>query len=331
VRSEGRHLGQRSGGRLADQIDQRLAQAQGPHYRCPPSGDEGGSCALTSQDVILAGGWAAISAEEHTIEVAGAPVFYRGAAARGAATLYLHSVPTSSDDWVEFLEHGGGLAPDLPGFGRSGKAGNLDYSLGGYVEFVERFLAQLGVQRVALAGHGWGGAIALALTRRHPELVDRLAIIDAIPLLPGWRWPRMVRLWRAPVVGELVMGSVNRWLLGRTLRAGAVSPDAWPGPRVNAIFDQFDQGTQRAILRLHRSIDEAGLALVGTDLEQIDQPVLVVWGERDPWLDPTFADVYAQRLPGAAAVRIADAGHWPWLDQPSVIDQVTSFLVGPAG
>jgi len=288
------------------------------------------SFALTSEDVILAGGWAPISVEEHTIEVAGAPVFYRIATGSGVPVLYLHSVPTSSDDWLEFLEHGGGLAPDLPGFGRSGKAGNLDYSLGGYVEFVERFLAQLGVDRVALAGHGWGGAIALAFARRHPELVARMAIIDPIPLLPGWRWPRMVRIWRAPVVGELVMGSINRWLLGRTLRAGTVSPDAWPAARIDATFAQFDQGTQRAILRLHRSIDEAGLALVGNDLERIDQPVLVVWGERDPWLDPAFAVVYAQRLPDATAARIADAGHWPWLDQPSVIDRVTSFLVGPA-
>jgi len=297
------------------------------------------SAKLTRGTLSSRAGWAPINVEEHTIEVAGAPVFYRSASATGApapgtpvtgaTALYLHSVPTSSDDWIGFLKRGGGLAPDLVGFGRSSKAGNLDYSLGGYVEFVDRFLAAVEVDRIVLAGHGWGAAIALAFAKRHPERVLRLAIIDAVPLLPGFRWPAMARWWRRPVLGELLMGSVNRWLLARALRAGAVRPDAWPDARIHEVFEQFDQGTQRAILRLHRSIDEAGLGLVGTDLERIDQPALVVWGERDPWLAPSFADVYARRLPGSTAARVPDAGHWPWLDQPAVIEQVTSFLAGP--
>ena len=87
-------------------------------------------------------------------------------------------------------------------------------------------------------------------------------------------------------VGELVMGSVNQWLLARTLRSGAASPEAWTDARIAAVWEQFDQGTQRAILRLHRSIDPAGLAAAGADLEQLWMPALVVWGERDPWLAP---------------------------------------------
>jgi pimeloyl-ACP methyl ester carboxylesterase len=54
--------------------------------------------------------------------------------------LYLHGVPTSSDDWVAFLERTGGLAPDLPGFGRSGKRGDGDFTMAGYDRFVEDFL-----------------------------------------------------------------------------------------------------------------------------------------------------------------------------------------------
>lgn len=269
--------------------------------------------------------------DEHTIEIAGAPVFYRSVPAGGATALYLHSVPTSSDDWLAFLPRTGGIAPDLIGFGRSSKAGHLDYSLGGFVEFLDRFLAEVEVDRVALVGHGWGAAIALAFAKRHPERIDRIAIIDAIPLLPGFSWPRMVRRWRWPGLGELLMGSVNRRLLARTLRSGAVSPEAWPDARIDAVFAQFDQGTQRAMLRLHRSIDEPGLALVGTDLERIDHPALVLWGEQDPWLAPSFADAYAQRLTGSELERVAGAGHWPWLDQPSVIERVTSFIAGPPG
>jgi pimeloyl-ACP methyl ester carboxylesterase len=266
-----------------------------------------------------------VAVDEHTIEVAGAAVFYRRAPARDSEVLYLHSVPTSSDDWPALLERTGGLAPDLPGFGRTSKAGNLDYSLPAYARFVEEFLDALAVRRVALVGHGWGAAIGLLFAQRHPDRVTRLAIIDAVPLLDGFEWPGIVRWLRRPGVGELLMGSVNRWLLARVLRNGGATPQAWPDERVRAVWDQFDQGTQRAILRLHRSVDAPALAGYGQDLAALTQPALVVWGERDPWLAPAFAEAYARRLPHASVERVAGAGHWPWLDQPTLVARLDAF------
>ena len=69
--------------------------------------------------------------EEHTDTFEDQPLFWREAEATGTPTLYVHGVPTSSDDWVEFLALTGGVAPDLPGFGRSGKRADLDYSFRG--------------------------------------------------------------------------------------------------------------------------------------------------------------------------------------------------------
>jgi pimeloyl-ACP methyl ester carboxylesterase len=267
--------------------------------------------------------------DEHTIDVAGASVFYRRAPARDTEILYLHSVPTSSDDWPALLELTGGLAPDLPGFGRTSKAGNLDYSLSAYALFVEQFLDALDVPEVALVGHGWGAAIGLLFAQRHPQRVTRLAIVDAVPLLDGFEWPAIARWLRRPGIGELVMGSVNRWLLARILRHGSATPEAWPDARVDAVWDQFDQGTQRAILRLHRSVDAPALAAAGEGLGGLEQPALVVWGEQDPWLPPAFADAYGQRLPHAAVERVTGAGHWPWLDQPALADRLAGFATDP--
>jgi pimeloyl-ACP methyl ester carboxylesterase len=264
--------------------------------------------------------------DELTIQVGGAPTFYRRAPVAGDEVLYLHSVPTSSDDWVDLLGLAGGVAPDLPGFGRSGKAGHLDYSLPGYVRFVENFLDELGLDSVTLVGHGWGAAIGLMFAQRSPERIDRLAIIDAIPLLPGFQWPGIARWWRRPVIGELVMGSVARWMLARMLRNGATTPEAWPDARIDRVWEQFDQGTQRAILRLFRSVDAGLLAAAGADLGELEQPALIVWGGRDPWIPPLFAESYAHRLPGATVERIPDAGHWPWLDQPEVTVRLAEFV-----
>ena len=269
--------------------------------------------------------------DEHTIAVAGASVFYRRAPALGVETVYLHTVPTSADDWSELLALTGGVAPDLPGFGRSAKAGNLDYSLPGYVMFVEALLDALELSAVNLVGHGWGAAIALMFAQRHPDRVDRVVTIDAIPLLPGWRWPAAVRWLRRPGIGELMMGSLQRWMLARLLRRASGTAAAWPDARIAPIWEQFDQGTQRAILRLLRSVDERSLTAAGLDLGTLERPVLVLWGEQDPWLDPSFADAYGRALSEATVERVAGAGHWPWLDQPELAARLARFVAGSQG
>ena len=159
------------------------------------------------------------------------------------------------------------------------------------------------IERPALVGHGWGGAIALAYAQRHPDRLRRLVIVDAVPLIAGFAWPGPVRRVLRPVLGELWMGAVNQRRLARLLRSGAASPGAWSDDRVKAIWDQFDQGTQRAFLRLHRSIDAAGLAAAGSELQRVTAPALVMTGERDPWLAPAFASTYATRLPNATLQR----------------------------
>lgn len=97
---------------------------------------------------------------------------------------------------------------------------------------------------------------------------------------------------------------------------------------VDRWWRDFDQGTQRAILQLYRSAPPEALAAAGLDLSRVDAPALVVWGDDDPYLDPTFADAYAEVLPGAQARHFPGAGHWPWLDDPGVTDEVCRFLTG---
>lgn len=302
--------------------------------------------------------------DEHTIILDRSPIFYRSAGEQEAPPLYLHGIPTSSDDWVDFLAQTGGIAPDLIGFGRSGKGEFLDHSLAGIAEFVARFLDVVGVDAVQLIAHDWGVAVGMAFAHRHPARVTRFVLSNAPPLIEGFDWPRLMRLWRTPVIGEAVMGASTRGLLARTLRHGCVKPDAWTDARIAAVWDQFDQGTQRAILRLVRSVDENMLGSAGAggpgpggpeptggaggpggreptgdagrrerageagtpEGASDSMPALVLWGERDPWYPTTLGEAFAARLPAARFERIADAGHWPWLDRADVIERVAMFL-----
>jgi pimeloyl-ACP methyl ester carboxylesterase len=251
-----------------------------------------------------------------TIEVAGwgedpwPVVVHRG---DDAPVLWVHGVPTSGEDWRPFLEQAGGVAPDLPGFGASSKRGDGDFTLDGYARFTGALVDALGFERVRLVVHDWGAA-ALAWAAAHPERVERLVVINAVPLLPGYRWHRVARLWRTRGVGELAMGATTGWSLRRAL----------PPEVAEVAAAHLDQGTQRAILRLYRSAPPERLAAAGASLGALAgaQP-LVVWGGLDPYIPASFASAYADALGGAETEILPNAGHWPWVDDPSVVTRVT--------
>lgn len=257
----------------------------------------------------------------------GLPIFWRSAPTTSPGTpptLYVHGAPTNADDWTPFLALGGGIAPDLPGFGRSGKPNTFDYTIAGYDSFVERFLDMLDIDRLNLVVHDFG-AVGLVFAQRFPERIARLVVIDAVPLLPGYEWHRLARNWRRTGVGELAMGAMTERVIRRLARDINVNP--LPEEHVRSVLDHFDYGTQRAMLKLHRASSAEALARAGADLHEIDAPALVIWGEQDPYFPPDLADDYAAALGGEAeVVRIADAGHYPWLDQPDLIERIVAFL-----
>lgn len=265
---------------------------------------------------------------EHTEQIAGTQTFWRSAPSPEGQSpvLYVHGVPTSADDWTPFLEQTGGVALDLPGFGRSDKPPNFDYSMVGYNAFLQAFIGQLEWERFSLVVHDWGG-LALVTAQELNDRIDRLAIINCVPLLPGYRWHRTARLWRTPVVGEFTMGVTTKTVAKLLSKESRPSRKPWPKAMMNSIWSHFDHGTQRAILRLYRSAPPEVLAKVGENLGLIEAPTLVLWGEQDPYIPERFAQAYADALPNAELNLLPDAGHWPWLDRDDVVDLTTDFLL----
>ena len=250
---------------------------------------------------------------EHRAEVAGIEAFWRQAG--NARILYVHGNPNNSDLWVPFLARTGGAAVDLPGFGRSAKPAQFDYSIEGYGRWLEAFMRELGWDRCRLIVHDWG-AVGLALRPR----VDRLVLMNAVPFLPGYKWHRFARIWRTPVVGELFQGSTTKWALKRFL-------PGMPDDFIESIWAHFDHGTQRAILKLYRSAPPERLAQAGGRLGDIRCPALIVWGADDQYLPTRFAHAYGDALGGETTVEVIEgAGHWPWIDRPELVERVCAFL-----
>ncbi len=250
---------------------------------------------------------------ERHAEVAGLDVHWLQAG--DAPVLYLHGVPSAGWQWEPFLARTGGVAPDLPGFGRSAKPGDFDYTIPGYDRFIEAFCDHAGLDRVTLVMHDWG-AVGLAFAQRLPDRVERIVLSSVVPFVPGFPWHRVARAWRTPVLGELAMGFTTRFSFRRTL----------PAEIADRAYAEFDHGTQRAVLRLYRASPPEVLARHGEQLGALRCPALIEWPTRDPYIGPEFGQRLADALGGETRLELLEAGHYAWLDRPEMLGRVARFI-----
>lgn len=270
----------------------------------------------------------AAAVETGELRVDGVRAFYRRVPGEGTPTVYCHGNPTHGEDWLPFLERGGpAIALDMPGWGRSDRPypADFDYSMYGLSEFLEKCLERLGVGRRKLVVHDWG-ALALIGAQRQPELVEKLVIANAVPLLPGYRWHWIAQLWRREPIGEVLNRTTTRASLDLLLRQARGDRRPMPTAFVDMIWDHWGAGTQRALLALYRHADPPRLARAGWALGELSCPALVLWGDRDAYLPTRFASAYADALPSSQLQIVPAAGHWPWLDDARVVDDVLEFL-----
>jgi pimeloyl-ACP methyl ester carboxylesterase len=269
---------------------------------------------------------AAIEAGELLVE--GTRVFYRRVAGEGTPAVYCHGNPTHGGDWVPFMERGGpSIAIDMPGWERSDRPdpARFDYSMYGLSAFLERCLGELGIERRKLVVHDWG-SLALIAAQRRPGLVERLVVVNVVPLLPGYRWHWVAQIWRRRLLGELANATATRASMALIMRQAKGDRGSMPSEFVDAVWDHWDKGTSAATLALYRHADPERLAAAGEDQGMLTCPALILWGDRDPYLSVRFADAYARVLPNAKLDIVTGAGHWPWIDDPSVVARVVDFV-----
>jgi pimeloyl-ACP methyl ester carboxylesterase len=95
------------------------------------------------------------------------------------------------------------------------------------------------------------------------------------------------------------------------------------------MYEDFDGGTRRAVLRLYRATrDIAGLGRRhAAALRRLDRPALVVWGKHDPYLPLSLAQRQREVFPDVRVVVLEGSGHWPFADDPAGVAQaVVPFL-----
>ena len=252
------------------------------------------------------------------------PVIEAGPAESEEAVVFVHGNPGSSRDWEDLVRKvgafGRAIALDMPGFGRADKPEGFDYTVEGYAAHLAGALDELGVRRAHLVLHDFGGAWGLAWAAAHPEEFASLTLLD-IGIMPDYRWHYLARIWRTPLLGELFMATSSRSAFHLLLRHG--NPRTLPRAFVDRMYDDFDQGTRRAVLRLYRATDvgSAGERL-GPALRSLARPTLVLWGKHDPYVPVRYAERQREFFPGAHVVTFENSGHWPFMDDPEGVAEV---------
>jgi pimeloyl-ACP methyl ester carboxylesterase len=270
----------------------------------------------------------AFRSREVRVEGVRSPVLEGGHPSAPEAVVFLHGNPGSSRDWemlvYETSRFGRAVALDMPGFGRADKPARFDYTVEGYARHLRGALGELGIERAHLVLHDFGGPWGLAWAAAHPARFASAVLINT-GALPGYRWHAWARIWRTPVLGELVQTASTRRGFHLAIRRG--NPGL-PRAFLDRMYDEYDRRTRRAVLALYRATDPA---LLGEELRArlrpLARPALVVWGRRDPYISPRYAERQRESFPDCEIVMLEKSGHWPFMDDPrAVADAVLPFL-----
>jgi pimeloyl-ACP methyl ester carboxylesterase len=249
------------------------------------------------------------------VQVDGMDIHVRDQGA-GPAVVLLHGMFSSLhtwDDWVAALQDSFRLVRlDLPGFGLTGPRPDADYSLSGYVGFLDLLLDELGIKRAFLVGNSLGGGIAWEYSLAHPSRVEGLILIDAVGY-PRESTPRIIVLGAIPGVRHLFRIFTPRLLVKRVLRGAYADHRKITPELVDRYHDLIlRKGNRAAFLKMLRQPYPYG----GERIPYLKAPTLIMWGEQDEWIPIKHAYLFHADLPYSHLLTYPNTGHAPMEELP---------------
>jgi pimeloyl-ACP methyl ester carboxylesterase len=258
------------------------------------------------------------------------PYLEAGPSSATEAIVFVHGNPGVAADWLALLEPAGALARavaiTMPGYGDADKPDDLPYTVPGYAAHLAGALDQLGIERVHLVLHDFGGPWGLQWAADHPDRHASTTLINTgVILREGWH--ALAKVWRTPVLGELFFMTATRSGMRQFMKR--TNPKSFPAPYGDHMFELYrDKGTRRAVLELYRNTPIAPhVAAIAPLLREHPRPTLVVWGAKDPYLKVRLAERQREVFRDARVTLLPGSGHWPLADDPAaVVAAVVPFL-----
>lgn len=251
------------------------------------------------------------------------------------AVVLIHGLPGTAEDFnkvTAMLPGRRTVAFDRPGYG---------FSTGGYVPFARQLstlqglLEKLHLERPILVGHSYGGTIALGFAERHPSEVRGLVLVDAAATctsngLYAQAQARLVQVLEIPVVSKIANATFSQLLLtvvSKQADSVAFDPASVdPGHEHRVLAFNMKPGDLKAFagetLALNGVVSGVDRGLTG-----IDEPAIVIQGDKDRLVKPECGRRLAAQLPDARLVMIS-GGHMAPYTHPGVVAAAVRSLVG---
>ncbi|HTS59957.1 MAG TPA: alpha/beta fold hydrolase [Terriglobales bacterium] len=238
-------------------------------------------------------------------------------AGQGRAVILLHGLGGVKEMWMAnfaVLSTGHHVyALDQLGFGHSDKP-LLEYKIATWVDFLEAFMQAENIRTATLVGNSLGGWIALEFTAQHPEMVEKLVLVDAAGLAWG----------AGGSVVDLNPSSLAGW---RTLLESLFYDKKMVSDQlVERVFTDHMRNNDG--YTIERTV--AGFAqpqFEDDKLKSIHAPTLVVWGREDNLIPVARAEKFRDGIPGAKLAIFEQCGHLPQLEKPDEFNRaVLDFL-----
>jgi pimeloyl-ACP methyl ester carboxylesterase len=232
------------------------------------------------------------------------------------------------------------VAPDTRGINLSSKPEDFhDYGVDLLADDISGFIGALGADSASLVGHDWGGSIAWTVAMNHPEVVDRLAILNAAhprKLSEGLKHPSQLRrswyffFFATPGLPEEVVPLRDWHFLRHFLHEAnppytddelALYEEAWAQP-----------GAAAGMINYYRASVRQSQKEAAAKLRPLSAPTLVIWGEQDSYLGSDLAEPDHDDVPNLDRVeRLDDASHWVHHDEAERVNQLLIDFFAPAG
>lgn len=265
----------------------------------------------------------------------------------GPLMLFVHGFPEAWFTWQRQLDAFAGshtvVAPDMRGYNLSDKPAQVaDYRPSVLVEDLRELILHLGFERCVLVAHDWGGAIAWNFAVAHPQMVDRLVILNAPHPVPFARALRSDPAQQAASQymrllcsddAERVMGENDfarlAALFGERQQDGATLArylEAWRRPgALTGMFNWYRASPLRP-----PAPDGSGPVAPEIDPRKfvVRVPTLVIWGEADIALLPAVLDGLDTLVPDLHLARLPQASHWVAHDAPEQVEALIRGFIG---
>jgi pimeloyl-ACP methyl ester carboxylesterase len=231
------------------------------------------------------------------------------------------------------------VAPDTRGYNLSSRPEDVaSYDVGLLAADIKGLIHERGAETAMVAGHDWGGTIAWTLAMNHPEVVDRLAILNAAhprKLSQGLHHPDQLRrswyffFFALPDLPEAVVHA-NHWHFFRHFLHDA-NP-AYTPEEIGRYVEAWSQpGAATGMINYYRSSVRQSQKKAEAALRPVKVPTLVIWGQRDHYLGPELAEPDRDDVPNLDRVeRLPDASHWVHHDEAERVTQLLTDFFAPA-